>query len=269
MDCGDSVVLAVDGLGGQQALWKPSNAVVYRFPLDQIKRNINEVQRENKDLEKTIASWEEKIREAKKEAQRKRQHKVSLGEINKWKENIRIVEDINENLKDTLRLKQALSEVVRARDIQTVDVVQDELDDEVLRAVTCKNQELEESERFLEDRYNALSSQKTAKEAELNLLRKKVDMMVEFTEQQKRTAEENQESFFVERGLGLQQYWVPSSGVQLRSFGAAQSLRRKLEETINKLNVTRNELSAAKEKLKVTEDEMEKYRRRKTIKERL
>ncbi|XP_044088835.1 transport and Golgi organization protein 1 homolog [Neovison vison] len=113
---------------------------------------------------------------------------------------------------------------MNSRDNQTVDVVQDELDDEVLRAVTCKNQELKESERFLEDRYNALSSQKTAKEAELNLLRKKVDMMVEFSEQQKRTAEE------------------------------------KLEETINELNATRNELSAAKEKLKVTEDEMEKYR---------
>ncbi|XP_044927996.1 transport and Golgi organization protein 1 homolog isoform X2 [Mustela putorius furo] len=70
---------------------------------------------------------------------------------------------INKNLKDTLRLKQALSEVVRARDIQTVDVVrgrcslswnaaqeafdsvwevQDELDDDELRALTCKNQEL-------------------------------------------------------------------------------------------------------------------------------
>ncbi|XP_044089565.1 transport and Golgi organization protein 1 homolog isoform X2 [Neovison vison] len=168
-------------------LWRTILAVKPRQHEDQIKSNINQVQREIKEIEKTIASWEEKISKAKKEAQRKRQPKVSLGEINKWK-------------------------------------VQDELDDEVLRAVTCKNQELKESERFLEDRYNALSSQKTAKEAELNLLRKKVDMMVEFSEQQKRTAEE------------------------------------KLEETINELNATRNELSAAKEKLKVTEDEMEKYR---------
>ncbi|XP_044089563.1 transport and Golgi organization protein 1 homolog [Neovison vison] len=205
-------------------LWRTILPVKPRQHEDQIKSNINQVQREIKEIEKTIASWEEKISEAKNEAQRKRQPKVSLGEINKWKENIRKVEVINENLKDTLRLKQALSEVVRARDIQTVDVVQDELDDEVLRAVTCKNQELKESERFLEDRYNALSSKKTAKEAELNLLRKKVDMMVEFSEQQKRTAEE------------------------------------KLEETINELNATRNKLSAAKEKLKVTEDEMEKYR---------
>ncbi|XP_044089189.1 transport and Golgi organization protein 1 homolog isoform X2 [Neovison vison] len=184
-------------------LWRTILAVKPRQYEDQIKSNINQVQREIKEIEKTIASWEEKISEAGKEAHRKRQPKVSLGEINKWK-------------------------------------VQDELDDEVLRAVTCKNQELKvlrswhkhtkgnssftESERFLEVRYNALSSQKTAKEAELNLLRKKVDMMVEFSEQQKRTAEE------------------------------------KLEETINEMNATRNELSAAKEKLKVTEDEMEKYR---------
>ena len=36
----------------------------------------------------------------------------------------------------------------------------------------------------------------------------------------------NRESFFVESVLGLQQYWFPSSGVQLRSFAAAQTLRR-------------------------------------------
>ncbi|XP_032183388.1 cTAGE family member 15-like [Mustela erminea] len=105
-----------------------------------------------------------------------------------------------------------------------MDVVQDELDDEVPRALSCENQELKEKEKFLEDRYSALSSQKIAKEAELNLLMKKVDMMVEFTEQQKRTAEE------------------------------------KLEETIKDLNETRNELSAAEDNLKATKEEMEKYR---------
>ncbi|XP_032183379.1 transport and Golgi organization protein 1 homolog isoform X1 [Mustela erminea] len=170
-------------------LWRTILAVKprqYEVTLDQIKMNIVELKKENKYLGTNIASWEEKIREAKK-AQRKRAHKVSLAEINECK-------------------------------------VQDELDDEVPRALSCENQELKEKEKFLEDRYSALSSQKIAKEAELNLLMKKVDMMVEFTEQQKRTAEE------------------------------------KLEETIKDLNETRNELSAAEDTLKATKEEMEKYR---------
>ncbi|VCW84317.1 unnamed protein product [Gulo gulo] len=59
-----------------------------------------------------------------------------------------------------------------------------------LRALTSENLELKEIETFLEDQGDALSSQETAEEAELNLLKKKVDMMVEFTERRKLTAEE-------------------------------------------------------------------------------
>ncbi|XP_044927843.1 transport and Golgi organization protein 1 homolog isoform X1 [Mustela putorius furo] len=208
-------------------LWRTILAVKprqYEVTLDQIKRKIVELKKENKYLDTNIASWEEKIREAKQESHRKRAHKVSLAEINECKENIKHLEIINKNLKDTLHLKQALSEIVRARDIQTMDGVQDELDDEVPRALRCENQKLKEKEKFLEDRYSAPSFRKIAKEAEFNLLMKKVDMMVEFTEQQKRTAEE------------------------------------KLEETIHDLNETRNELSSAKHNLKATKEEMEKYR---------
>ncbi|XP_045849828.1 transport and Golgi organization protein 1 homolog [Meles meles] len=105
-----------------------------------------------------------------------------------------------------------------------MDMVQDALRDLELRALTSKKQELKESKKFLEDQCNALSSQKTAKEAELNLLKKKMDVVVEFTERRKLTAEE------------------------------------KLEETLYELNATKNELSAVEEKLKVTKEEMDKYR---------
>ncbi|XP_047570282.1 transport and Golgi organization protein 1 homolog isoform X12 [Lutra lutra] len=101
---------------------------------------------------------------------------------------------------------------------------QDELGDQELRAFTSKNQELKERKKFLEDQRNSLSSQKTAKEAELNLLKKKVDMVVEFSEKRKLTAEE------------------------------------KLEEILCEFYTTKNELFAADEKLKLTEEEMDKYR---------
>ncbi|XP_032698589.1 transport and Golgi organization protein 1 homolog [Lontra canadensis] len=149
--------------------------------LDQIQMKIDDLKKENRDLEKTI------IREAKKQAEMKREHKLSLAEVGS-------------------KLK-----------------AQDELDQE-LRALTSKKQELKERKKFLEDQCNALSSQKTAKEAELNLLKKKVDMVVEFSEKRKLTAEE------------------------------------KLEQTLCELNATRNELLAADEKLKLTEEEMDKYR---------
>ncbi|XP_044943914.1 uncharacterized protein LOC123394216 [Mustela putorius furo] len=97
---------------------------------------------------------------------------------------------------------------------------QDALADQELRALTSKNQELKERKTFLEDQCNALSS----KEAELNLLKKKLDMVVEFSENRKLTAEE------------------------------------KLEEKLYELNATKNELLAADKYLKVTEEEMEKYR---------
>ncbi|XP_032184514.1 transport and Golgi organization protein 1 homolog, partial [Mustela erminea] len=73
-------------------LWRTILAVKprqYEVTLDQIKRNIVELKKENKYLDTNIASWEEKIREAKKEAQRKREHKVSLAEINEC--NVRIL----------------------------------------------------------------------------------------------------------------------------------------------------------------------------------
>ncbi|XP_045848913.1 transport and Golgi organization protein 1 homolog [Meles meles] len=154
----------------------------------------------------------------------KREHKVSLAEVHKLKENIKKVEEINENLKDTLHCKQALLQAEREKTIKNMDMVQDALRDLELRALTSKKQELKESKKFLEDQCNALSSQKTAKEAELNLLKKKMDVMVEFTERRKLTAEE------------------------------------KLEETLYELKATKNELSAVEEKLKVTKEEMDKYR---------
>ncbi|VCW66979.1 unnamed protein product [Gulo gulo] len=55
------------------------------FTLDQIKKKIDDFKKENGDLEKKLASWEEKIREAKKQAETKREHKVSLAEVHKLK----------------------------------------------------------------------------------------------------------------------------------------------------------------------------------------
>ncbi|XP_044089192.1 transport and Golgi organization protein 1 homolog isoform X2 [Neovison vison] len=101
---------------------------------------------------------------------------------------------------------------------------QDALAELKLRASTSKNQELKERKIFLEDCDNAPSAQKIAKEAELNILKKKLDMAVEFSEKQKLIAEE------------------------------------KLEETLSELNATKNELLAANKYLKITEEEMEKYR---------
>ncbi|XP_045848678.1 transport and Golgi organization protein 1 homolog isoform X1 [Meles meles] len=128
----------------------------YEVTLDQIKKKIDDFKKENRDLEKKIASWEEKVRkakEAKKQAETKREHKLSLAEVHKLK-------------------------------------AQDELGDQELRALTSKIHELKESKKFLEGRCNALSSQKTAKEAVLNLLKKKLDVVVEFSERRKLTAEE-------------------------------------------------------------------------------
>uniref|UniRef100_M3YA28 Uncharacterized protein n=1 Tax=Mustela putorius furo TaxID=9669 RepID=M3YA28_MUSPF len=51
------------------------------FTLDQIKMKINNLKNENRDLEKNIASWEEKAREAKKQAETKREHKRSLAGV--------------------------------------------------------------------------------------------------------------------------------------------------------------------------------------------
>ncbi|XP_044931157.1 transport and Golgi organization protein 1 homolog [Mustela putorius furo] len=109
--------------------------------------------------------------------------------------------------------------------LKSVLKAQDALADQELTALTSKNQELKERKTFLEDQCNDLSSKKTAKEAELNLLKKKLDMVVEFSENRKLTAE------------------------------------KKLEEKLYELNATKNELLAADKYLKVTEAEMEKYGR--------
>ncbi|XP_045848911.1 transport and Golgi organization protein 1 homolog [Meles meles] len=264
-------------------LWRTVLAIKprqYGVTLDQIKKKIDDLKKENRDLEKNIASWEEKIREAKKQAEMKREQreKLSLAEVNKLKENIKNVEEINENLKDILHCKQALLQVVREKDIKNVDVVQDELDDRELRALAPKNQEMEEYEKFLEDQYNALRSQKTAKEAELNLLKKKVDMVVEFTERQKLTAEDRHHEqtslsaaqqtniFNITRrhsNLGHQVCWE-DKWQKFRTLSPGQwiylSHLRKLKETIYELNATKNELLAAEANLKVTKEEMDKYR---------
>ncbi|XP_045848675.1 transport and Golgi organization protein 1 homolog isoform X2 [Meles meles] len=174
-------------------LWRTVLAIKprqYEVTLDQIKKKIDDFKKENRDLEKKIACWEEKVRkakEAKKQSETKREHKLSLAEVHKLK-------------------------------------AQDELGDQELRALTSKNHELKESKKFLEGRCNALSSQKTAKEAELILLKKKLDVVVEFSERRKLTAEE------------------------------------KLEETLYELNAAKNELSAADENLKVAKEEIDKYR---------
>ncbi|XP_047570274.1 transport and Golgi organization protein 1 homolog isoform X6 [Lutra lutra] len=171
-------------------LWRTVLAIKprqYEVTLEQIKMKINDLKKENSVLEENIASCEEKVREAKKQGETKRKHKLSLAQVHKLK-------------------------------------AQDELGDQELRAFTSKNQELKERKKFLEDQRNSLSSQKTAKEAELNLLKKKVDMVVEFSEKRKLTAEE------------------------------------KLEEILCEFYTTKNELFAADEKLKLTEEEMDKYR---------
>ncbi|XP_047570279.1 transport and Golgi organization protein 1 homolog isoform X10 [Lutra lutra] len=196
----------------------------YEVTLEQIKMKINDLKKENSVLEENIASCEEKVREAKKQGETKRKHKLSLAQVHKLKENIKKVEEINENLKDSLHCNQALLQAEREKNIKNVDMAQDELGDQELRAFTSKNQELKERKKFLEDQRNSLSSQKTAKEAELNLLKKKVDMVVEFSEKRKLTAEE------------------------------------KLEEILCEFYTTKNELFAADEKLKLTEEEMDKYR---------
>ncbi|XP_032692047.1 transport and Golgi organization protein 1 homolog [Lontra canadensis] len=101
----------------------------YEVTLDQIKKKIDDFKKENRNLEKNLASWEEKIREAKKQAETKREHKVSLAEVHKLKQN------------------------------------------QVLRSWHKRskgNSSFTESKKFLEDKCNAPSSQKTAKEAELN-----------------------------------------------------------------------------------------------------
>ncbi|XP_047569894.1 transport and Golgi organization protein 1 homolog [Lutra lutra] len=171
-------------------LWRTILAIKprqYEVTLEQIKMKINDLKKENSVLEENIASCEEKVREAKKQGETKRKHKLSLAQVHKLK-------------------------------------AQDELGDQELRAFTSKNQELKERKKFLEDQCNSLSYQKTAKEAELNLLKKKVDMVVEFSEKRKLTAEE------------------------------------KLEEILCEFYTTKNELFAADEKLKLTEEEMDKYR---------
>ncbi|XP_047570273.1 transport and Golgi organization protein 1 homolog isoform X5 [Lutra lutra] len=208
-------------------LWRTVLAIKprqYEVTLEQIKMKINDLKKENSVLEENIASCEEKVREAKKQGETKRKHKLSLAQVHKLKENIKKVEEINENLKDSLHCNQALLQAEREKNIKNVDMAQDELGDQELRAFTSKNQELKERKKFLEDQRNSLSSQKTAKEAELNLLKKKVDMVVEFSEKRKLTAEE------------------------------------KLEEILCEFYTTKNELFAADEKLKLTEEEMDKYR---------
>ncbi|XP_047570272.1 transport and Golgi organization protein 1 homolog isoform X4 [Lutra lutra] len=176
-------------------LWRTVLAIKprqYEVTLEQIKMKINDLKKENSVLEENIASCEEKVREAKKQGETKRKHKLSLAQVHKLKENIKKVEEINENLKDSLHCNQALLQAEREKNIKNVDMAQDELGDQELRAFTSKNQELKERKKFLEDQRNSLSSQKTAKEAELNLLKKKVDMVVEFSEKRKLTAEEQE-----------------------------------------------------------------------------
>uniref|UniRef100_A0A3Q7N0A7 Transport and Golgi organization protein 1 homolog n=1 Tax=Callorhinus ursinus TaxID=34884 RepID=A0A3Q7N0A7_CALUR len=72
---------------------------------------------------------------------------------------------------------------------RTILAGQDELEDGEQRASRAKKRAMHECEELLEDHYNALSSLKTAQEAELNMLRRKVDIVVDFSNQRQVAAE--------------------------------------------------------------------------------
>uniref|UniRef100_A0A3Q7NJR3 Transport and Golgi organization protein 1 homolog n=1 Tax=Callorhinus ursinus TaxID=34884 RepID=A0A3Q7NJR3_CALUR len=101
---------------------------------------------------------------------------------------------------------------------------QDELEDGEQRALRAKKRALQECEELLEDHCNALSSLKTAQEAELNMLRRKVDIVVDFSNQRQVAAE------------------------------------GKLENTHCELKAQKSQLAAAEENLKLVTEEIDKYK---------
>ncbi|XP_077921694.1 uncharacterized protein LOC118555505 isoform X1 [Halichoerus grypus] len=108
---------------------------------------------------------------------------------------------------------------------RTILAAQDASEDGEQRAFRAKKRELQEYQRWMEDHCNALSSLKTTQEAELKLLRRKVGIVVDFSEQRRVAAEE------------------------------------KVAKTRRDLEATESQLSAAVENLKGIKEETDKYKR--------
>ncbi|XP_077930162.1 uncharacterized protein LOC118548226 [Halichoerus grypus] len=73
---------------------------------------------------------------------------------------------------------------------RTILAAQDASEDGEQRAFRAKKRELQECQQLLEDHCNALRSLKTTQEAELKMLRRKVDIVVDFSKQRRVAAEE-------------------------------------------------------------------------------
>ncbi|XP_064448685.1 transport and Golgi organization protein 1 homolog isoform X1 [Mirounga angustirostris] len=163
----------------------------YEVTLQQINEKIHRLRTENRELAQEISLWELKIREGKKHvAETKSEHKFLSEEVLKLKENIEKVDEVNENLNDTLRWALAHLQIEREKKVKNQDVAQDAFEDGEQRAFRAKKRELQECRRLLEDHCNALSSLKTTQEAELKMLRRKVDIVVDFSKQRQAAAEE-------------------------------------------------------------------------------
>ncbi|XP_057171270.1 uncharacterized protein LOC113270720 isoform X2 [Ursus arctos] len=211
-------------------IWRTVLAIAprqYEVTLQQIAEKIHRLKNENRELAKEISIWEEKIRERKKHrAEMKREHQFVSDKILKLKENIGKVERVNANLSVTLHFKRTMLQAMREKNVKNEDMAQDALEDEEQGALESKKRVLKESKKVLEQKCNALSSLKAAKEVELKLLRKKLGIVMDFSERRKVAAEE------------------------------------KLEKTLYELEATKNQLSDAEENLKVTKEEIDKYKSR-------
>ncbi|XP_057172108.1 transport and Golgi organization protein 1 homolog isoform X3 [Ursus arctos] len=209
-------------------IWRTVLAIAprqYEVTLQQIAEKIHRLKNENRELAKEISIWEEKIRERKKHrAEMKREHQFLSDKILKLKENIGKVERVNANLSVALHFKRTMLQAMREKNVKNEDMAQDALEDEEQGDLESKKRVLKESKKVLEQKCNALSSLKAAKEVELKLLRKKLGIVVDFSERRKVAAEE------------------------------------KLEKTLYELEATKNQLSDAEENLKVTKEEMDKYK---------
>ncbi|XP_045644886.1 transport and Golgi organization protein 1 homolog isoform X9 [Ursus americanus] len=209
-------------------IWRTVLAIAprqYEVTLQQIAEKIHRLKNENRELAKEISIWEEKIRERKKHrAEMKREHQFLSDKILKLKENIGKVERVNANLSVALHFKRTMLQAMREKNVKNEDMAQDALEDEEQGALESKKRVLKESKKVLEQKCNALSSLKAAKEVELKLLRKKLGIVMDFSERRKVAAEE------------------------------------KLEKTLYELEATKNQLSDAEENLKVTKEEIDKYK---------
>nr|XP_045727319.1 transport and Golgi organization protein 1 homolog [Mirounga angustirostris] len=85
---------------------------------------IHRLRTENRELAQEISLWELKIREGKKHvAETKSEHKFLSEEVRKLKENIKKVDEVNENLNDTLRWALAHLQTEREKKVKNQDVV--------------------------------------------------------------------------------------------------------------------------------------------------